>query len=202
MGFRFRKFLILGLIFSGTSLCAHAQSLEPVPKKAKAFRPLFEISLMGALSKTDYGSGSYGETRRVSGSVAVYITSLTEIELSYTDSRTLSNYEPSPKTVIKTKDRTAAISVDQYLTPRSWFLQPYVKAGAAQLNRTQETTINGKAQPEISYKQPSGVLGAGVRMSLIWTLGLKLELTTYLPNFNIRGAKNNYEWNAGVSVQF
>ena len=184
---------------------AMAQSTRPPPdyQKPKApSRPIMEISALGSLARSDYGNGSYMKSQRVTASVGLFITSTTELEVSYTDARSHYNSEPAPKTVTKTWDRIASRSLSQALLPRTAFFQPYIKGGAAQLNRRQQVTYNGAEQPETTLKQPSGLVGAGFRLNMLSFLSLKLELTAYMPNFNVREAKKNYDWQAGITLVF
>ncbi len=160
----------------------------------------FELSLLAGFSKTSYGEGTYTKSSRFTGSLAVNITSLTQIELGYTDSRSryVSNSATSSSTT-QTWDRNLSLAIVQSLLPKSFIVQPFIKGGAAQLYRIQKLTYDGVAQPESVLKQPSGVLGAGLRIFLHRNISLKCELTTYLPNFHISAAKDNYDWEAGLS---
>lgn len=192
--------MFTGVILASVPSSAFAQS-APAPQP-RMRRPWLELSATGSISRSQYGGGSYSKSHRYTGAAALYVTGTTEVEVAYTESRSLYNSEPSPKTITKTRERMLSLSLVQSLTPRSWFLQPYVKAGAAQLNRTQNITYNGQELPETTLKQPSGVLGAGIRLNLLSFFAIKLEYTGYLPNFQIRGAKENYEWDAGISFTF
>jgi hypothetical protein len=157
---------------------------------------------MGSISRSSFGNGSYSKSQRFTATSALYITSTTEIEISYTDARSIYNSEPTPKSTTKTTDKILGASINQSLSPRTWFLQPYVKVGAAQLNRRQQVTYDGSELPETILKQPSGLLGAGVRLHLTSFMAIRVELTAYMPDFKTSSAKENYEWDAGLSFQF
>jgi hypothetical protein len=191
--------LVLG---SASAFAQTNQAPQDAPRPRQPSRPWAEFSLMGSISRSNYGNGSYSRSQRVSGSVGFYLTSTTELEVTYTDSRSLYNSEPAPKTITVTRDRTLGCTLSQHLLPRSSFLQPYIKGGAAQLNRRQSVVYNGAQQPETTLKQPSAVLGAGLRLNVLSFLSLKVEFTTYLINFQMREARQNYEWDAGVSFVF
>lgn len=173
--------------------------LFSVLSSSAAFGQVFELSLLAGFSKTSYGGGTYSKSSRYTGSAAFYITSLTQIELSYTDSRSKYVSAATPNSTTQTWDRTLSLAIVQALLPKSFLLQPFVKGGAAQLYRIQKVTYDGVDQPDSVLKQPSGVLGAGVRFFFHTNISLKFELTTYLPNFRIMAAKDNYDWDAGLS---
>ena len=174
-----------------------------MPKKPRAMRrKLGEFSAMGGFSRADYGGGTYSKSRRFTISAAYYLTLTTQIEAAYSDSRTFYNSSGSPNSTTDTWDRNLSLSINQALLPPDSLLQPFVKAGAAQVNRIQSITYEGVQQPDSVLKQPSGVLGAGVRIYLTGFLALRFEMTSYLPNFHISAAKENYDWEAGLSYQF
>ena len=198
-------YLFAGLLLLTASI-AQAQTTKPPPdyqKQPKApSRPIMEISAMGNISRSDYGNGSYSKSQRFTASVGLFITATTELEVNYSDSRSLYKSEPAPKTTTRSWDRSAGVTLSQSLLPRRFFFSPYIKAGAAQLNRRQQVTYNGTEQPETVLKQPSGVAGAGFRLNVASFMSLKLELNTFMPNFNVREAKKNYDWEAGISFIF
>ena len=198
---------IFAVLCRESDVCAdEAQGQGYGPKKKAPplapSRPHWEVSLMGSFSRSDYGNGSYSKNRRYSGSISYYLTTTTEIEASYNDARSFYNYEPSPHQTTDTWDRSLSLSVIQSLVPGNAILQPYLKGGGAQINRVESSTYNGVHQPDSTLKQPSAVLGAGVRISILHPLSIKFELTTFMPNFHISALKDNYDWEAGISFSF
>lgn len=195
--------IILLLLVLVSSAWADDKEEGDNPKRRRA--PRMRIGEIGALvnfSRADYGNGTYSKTRRFTGSFAYYLTQSMQIELSYSDGRTFYNSNGSPRSTTDTWDRNLSLAINQALLSGDSVIQPYVKAGAAQLNRIQSITIEGVQQADSVLKQPSGVLGTGIRIFLSSSLSLRAELTTFLPDFHISAAKENYDWEAGLSFHF
>lgn len=171
--------------------------------KAKAHvereRSWGEISLMGSYSKTDYGNHTYSTTRHYTGTIGINLTSVTEIEASYAYTDSFFNQDPIQTSAVN--EQSLGLSLVQGLFPPI-FVQPYVKAGAAQYNRKQSGTTSGIPTAPVSTKSPSGILGAGIKIFLLQSFSLKIEGVSYLPNFNISGAKNNFSIQGGISWNF
>ena len=159
-----------------------------------------ELTAMGGYSRTNYSGRSYSTTKRYTGGLAVNLTSVTQIEASYTYTDTFFNYDPIQTT--QTNEQILSLSLIQAIVPSSWVIQPYVKAGGAQYNRKQSGTIDGVPTTPSNTKSPSLVLGAGVRLYLLRNFSLKVELVSYLPDFKIRGLKDNFNAQGGISWHF
>lgn len=159
-----------------------------------------EVSFMVSFSKTDYGNNTYSTTRRYMGGVAVNLSPVTQIELSYTNTDTFLNYDPIQTT--KVNEQVLALSLIQSLVPPDFIIQPYGKAGVAQYNRRRQGTTYGVPDREIVTKDPSAVLGAGVRIYLLKNFSLKVEAVTYLPNLKFGSASDNFSIQGGASWHF
>lgn len=168
---------------------------------AHAFNgPDGELSLMGSYSKTDYGNNTYSTSRHYTGTLGVNFTPVTELELSY--SYTDSFFNQDPVQTSKVNEQSLGLSIVQALLPPKTIIQPYVKGGAAQYNRKQSGTTAGIPSAPVSTKSPSGILGAGIKIYLLHNFSLKLEAVSYLPNFNISAAKNNFSVEGGISWDY
>lgn len=188
---------------------AHAEQPESAREKEKPIRlaalpqkPMGEISGMMNVSRSDYGNGNYGKSRKITGSLAYYLTTTTQIELSYSDSRTTYYSSASPRETTDTWDRSLSLTLNQSLLPPTFIIQPYIKGGAAQLYRIQSINYEGVQQPDSILKQPSGVAGAGLKLYLSRNLAIRFELETFMPDFHLAGAKENYNWEAGISIRY
>lgn len=159
-----------------------------------------ELSVMGSYSKTDYGNNAYSTTKRYTATLGINITPTTEIEVSYGYSDSFINYDPIQTTSIN--EQNLGISLVQSLVPKSWVIQPYVKAGAAQYNRKQSGTVAGIPTNPTQTKSPSGILGGGIRIYLLRNFSLKVEGVAYLPNMNMSRAINNLAIQGGVGWHF
>lgn len=164
------------------------------------FGELGEISAMGSYSKTSYSSYSYSTTRRYTATIGINITSVTEIEASYTYTDTFLNQDPYQTS--KTNEQILGLSLIQSLFPKKWFVQPYLKAGAAQYNRRQTGTLRGIPTVPSYSKSPSALLGGGLRIFFTKNFALRSELVTYLPDFHMSQAKDNFSIQVGFSFHF
>lgn len=173
--------------------------LVPLPSLYAA-EPFGELSLMGSYSKTDYGNGSYSASRRYSVTLGYNFTTTTEIEISYSISDSFFDNDPYQTTSIN--EQALGLSIVQSLVPRSWYIQPYVKVGAAQYNREQSGTIGTIPTTSTSSKSPSGLLGGGVRVYLLRNFSLKVEGVTYLPDMQIAEANKNFAVQGGAGWEF
>lgn len=167
---------------------------------SQAYGTIGEVSFTGSFSKTDYGNNTYSTTRRLVGAAAYNLTPVTQIELSYTDTRSFFNYDPVQTSLVT--EQILAASVVQNLVPSNWVIQPYAKGGAAQYNRQQRGTTAGVPTKPVETKSPSFVAGAGARIFLYRGFSLKMEAVTYLPDFNFSQAQNNFAVTLGVGAQF
>lgn len=159
-----------------------------------------EISLMGSFSKTDYGNNSYSTTRRYTATAGINLLPVTELELSYSYTDTFFNADPVQTSSVN--EQALGLSIVQALLPPKLFLQPYIKAGAAQYNRKQSGTTAGIPTTPTSSKAPSGILGGGIRIFLLHNFSLKVEGVAYLPNFNVSKAINNFSIQGGISWNY
>lgn len=159
-----------------------------------------QISFMASYSKSNYGNNSYSTQRKYTFAAAMNLTPITEIELSFTTSKSFINYDPFQTTT--THDAILGLSLIQIIVPPQWPIQPYGKIGAAQYNRKQTGTINGVPIAPTSTKSPSAILGAGIRAFMMNAFSLKVEAVTYLPDMEFDQAKNNYSVQAGLGWHF
>ncbi len=171
----------------------------PRPLSRGSHSPTGQASIMASYSKSDNGNHSYSTERRYTATLSINLTSVTEIELSFTSSKNFVNYDPYQTTT--TYSDILGLSFIQTLVPANWPLQPYAKAGIGQYNRKQEGTINGIANTPVTTKSPSAILGGGLRIFVASAFSLKIEAVAYLPN--MRGPiRNNYSAQAGVGWHF
>lgn len=169
-------------------------------KEESRWIPFGELSFMGMYTKTNFGGGAYTTTRRYTLTVAVYLTSTSEVEASYNYTDTFFNYDPIQ--TISINEQTLALSLIQALVPRQWIVQPYGKVGAAQYNRMQSGTTDGRPTTPTSSKSPSMILGGGVRIFFLRNFSLKVEAVTFLPDLQFSQASNNFSVQGGVGWNF
>ena len=157
-------------------------------------------SLMGSYSKTTYGPDTYSTGRRITTALAYNLTDVTEIEISYTYSKSL--FKQAEIQSITEEEQTLSGSVIQTLVPPDWVFQPYAKGGAAQYNRKQNGTVSGIPTREVYTKSPSFLLGVGARVFFLQNFALKVEAIEYFPDFKFNEGANNIAVEGGLSYYF
>ena len=186
----YQKWILAGVVLGTIVLSPHKSLAAAVG----------ELSVTGSYSKSNLGNNAYSTSRRYMAALGVNLTSVTEIELSYTDTKSFFNYDPVQTTTVT--EQALSLSLIQSLVPSSWIFQPYVKVGGAQYNRQQSGTISGVPTTPTESKSPSAVLGGGVRIYLLMNFSLEVEGVTFLPDMKISQAKDNFSATGGVSWHF
>jgi hypothetical protein len=157
----------------------------------------FEFSAGGSYSHSNYTDTDYEWTRRYGASVGYYLTSLTEIEVSYQNvvNRTkITNYEDTTF-----HDEIFGLTISQSFGGKSSWLQPYVKAGIGQLNREASGSYALGVSPPSIVDSVTGILGAGLKIYLTRAIGLRAEATSYLSGGHIGTWKDNISTTFGFS---
>jgi hypothetical protein len=161
----------------------------------------FELSSGFSFNKTDYGSGNFSWTRRYGANFGYNFWDTSEIELSFQDSvvRTMiTGYEDTTF-----HDQVYSLNWVQSLAPKDSLFQPFIKAGIGQLNRDASGMYYalGVAPPS-TEDTVTGILGAGLKIHLTRSFGLRGEATSYLTNGRISTWKDNIGVTAGLSFYF
>ncbi len=161
---------------------------------------IFEISVGGSFNRSSYSDGNYSWTRRWGASVGYHLTELSEIEFAFQDVVDRTRIEGYEDTTFH--DEIYAANWVQTLLGKDSPVQPYVKIGIGQLNRTATGTYAGGGAPPIIYGTLTGVLGAGLRIHLMRGFGIRAEATTYLTGAQISTWQDNFALTGGLSLMF
>jgi len=182
---------IIGLVFF---VCL----LAFTPKQAAA--GAVEFSFGFSFNKSNYSGSSYSWTRRWGTSIGYYFGPTSQIELAYqdvTDRSKIVGYEDTTF-----HDKIYSVNLVQELMPKKFPVQPYVKAGVGQLNRSATGMYAWGASPPLKVDSITGVLGAGLRIYITRTFGIRSEATTYLAGGAINKWKDNVGFTVGASFFF
>jgi hypothetical protein len=161
---------------------------------------VFELSGTFSFNDDDYGDGNYEWTRRWAASFGYHLTELSEIELSFQDvlDRTMiAGFEDTTF-----HDRIYSVDWVQAITGRDFPVQPYAKLGVGQLNRDATGSYVGGSMPPLELDQLTVLVGAGVKVFLSHSFGLKAEANTYLVGGSISTYNQNFSVNFGFSIFF
>jgi hypothetical protein len=169
-----------------------------VPWQASA--DVTELSIGGSFSRNNYSATDFAWSRHWGASIGYHFTERSGIEFSFQDivNRTvLTGFEDTTF-----HDQIFSLDWIQSLTGKNFPVQPYVKGGIGQLNRSATGFYTGGLQPALELDQLTLVLGAGMRVYLTRTFALRAEGTTYLVGGAISTWQDNFALNFGVSFMF
>ena len=165
----------------------------------EAHAGMFELSGSFSYSESKFGATSSQSTRRWGASIGYYFLALSEIELAIQDVMYRTRVSTTEDTTYH--DKIYSANWVQSLAPRSYPVQPYLKVGVGQLNRDSSGSDVGTTVPAI-YDSLTAIMGAGLRITIIRSISLKVEATTYLTGGLLSTWKNNSSIAGGVSVFF
>ncbi|MBL7545167.1 MAG: outer membrane beta-barrel protein [Bdellovibrionaceae bacterium] len=147
----------------------------------KSFAFLTELSVSYAAKKTYFNDLNYNTTESTTGSVSFYFMEKLAVELSYTDASVLREetvFAGSGFQQQTTLQKITVMGSDLIvmLADRKSVLQPYIKGGAAQIQKSLSTRNSGVIvyeAPSINSLSPS--YGAGLKISVTEAFGVKLS---------------------------
>lgn len=161
---------------------------------------LFEFKFGYSYSRTNFSVSEYTWTRIWSLSLGYYITRISRIEISYANQYARSVFPTSQTSQIE--DQYATLNWVQGLLPSTFPVQPYLKAGAGQLNRVADLASNSGVVTTIRQDALTFVLGAGLRVPVSQSLGVEAELKGYIINYDLSTWKDNLAIEGGVAFYF
>lgn len=171
-------------------------SVLPIQTLAGAF----EVSSGFSFNRSNYTNNNFSWTRRWGASLGYHFSERSEVEVAFQDIVDRTFIEGYEDTTFH--DRIYSVNWVQEFFGKNTPFQPYFKVGVGQLNRSASGTYAGGASPPALVDSLTGVLGAGLRIHLSRTFGIRTEATTYLARGSIRTWKDNVSLNVGFSVYF
>jgi hypothetical protein len=160
----------------------------------------FELSGGAFYTKSTYSSTDYNWVRRYGATFGYHLTETSEIEFTFqdvTDRTVITGFEDTTF-----HDQIYGVDWNQALTPKGSAIQPYVKAGIGQLNRTATGEYAGGVSPPLEVDQVTGIAGVGLRIYLTRQCGLRGEVISYLTSGGISTWNQNISTTLGVSIYF
>ena len=142
-----------------------------------------ELGVSYGLKKTAYDASNDTSSESVSASVSLYFTERIAVELSYTtatgvdDEKIVAGSNTITNQTIVQKTEVYGADLILILLDRSSWIQPYIKGGAAQVNRTQQVDDKILSTvytiPKVSAVAPS--YGAGFKIQITDQFGIKVS---------------------------
>lgn len=128
---------------------------------------------------TTFDADNKFDAESLSGSISLYFLERLALELSYTDATGLRTEKASPsdpkRTTVQKSQVFGADLILVFADKKSLF-QPYIKGGAAQINRKQQVKIDGQDTFDLDPEQatvPS--YGLGLKIAITDSFGIKMS---------------------------
>lgn len=163
----------------------------------------YELGVSFAKKKNSFDKENYFETESTTASVSFYFSEQLALETSYTDAKALRREKIVGENAKEIYQRTEVIGADliYVMADRKSWVQPYIKAGAAQLERSQTTNdlvINDPKSLDIETTVvPS--YGVGVKFILIKDLSLRVSYDVWRTPVGGGDSSDDSQIRAGVS---
>ena len=137
---------------------------------------------------------------QLAADVPAYVNELAEIEFSFQDAVDRTKIPGYQDTTFH--DRIFSAYWVQSFFDKNYFIQPYVKAGAGQLEREASGSYGDGVSPPSKVGSLTAVLGGGFKFYLTRTFAIRAELTSYLAGGKIGSWQDNYNITYGFSYLF
>jgi outer membrane protein W len=165
-----------------------------------------ELGFTYGRKKTTFDSANNFDSEYLTGSVSLYFAERIALELSYTDATSLQNQRASsadtPRTVYQ---KTQIIGGDliYVFADRKALLQPFVKAGVANISRRQEIKDGGfNTSPLDPDEALAPSYGFGVKVALTDNFGVKASYSVWQTPIGGDSKTNDDAVTAGVTWMF
>lgn len=164
-----------------------------------------ELGLSYSRKNTTFDKDNDIQAQSATGSISFYFGERIALELSYTDAMAVRHEKASPtdekRTIVQ---KTQAIGSDLIFVfaDKTALFQPFVKAGAVQLKRSQEVqegTLYSSIDPETAIA-PS--YGLGIKIKLTESFGIKATYSIWQTPLTGGGKTNDDDLSAGITWMF
>lgn len=147
---------------------------------SSAFALSTELGLTYGRKTTSFDKDNTFDSESITGSLSLYFLERMAVELSYTDAYGLREEKASlsdPRRTTTQKSQILGADLILMFADRTSLLQPYVKAGGAQISRFQEVKIEGYGQTARIEPETATVpsYGAGLKIQLTQSFAIKLS---------------------------
>jgi hypothetical protein len=163
-----------------------------------------ELGVSYAQKKTTFNQDNSIVNESITGSMSLYFFERVATEFSYTEATGLrEELVMGNKQVTFQKTGILGADLILILLGRSYFIQPYVKGGAARITRKQEVKV-ANLDPTRIEPNPAIVpsYGAGVKISLTQTFGVRLSYDIWKTPVGDGTTTDDSQMRAGVTMTF
>jgi hypothetical protein len=163
-----------------------------------------ELGVSYAQKKTTFNQDNFILTESITGSISFYFFERIATEFSYTEAVGLrEELVVGNKQVTYQKTGILGADLILILLDRSYFIQPYVKGGAARITRKQEIKV-ANLDPIRIEPDPAIVpsYGAGVKIAITQTFGVKLSYDIWKTPVGDGTTTDDSQMRAGVTMTF
>lgn len=162
---------------------------------------VYELGGSYSWNRSNYNAGSFSKVRSYGLSLGYYFTQDSELQFSYSDSRT-DTYVPGVQDT-SYHDRVYSLNLLYYLFDDKDSMRPFFRIGVGQLNRDATGTYpaSGFSAPG-RLDQVSVIGGIGFKLKLTSQIALKAEATSYLTGGAIGSWQDNLSYSVGGAIYF
>ncbi len=163
----------------------------------------YELGVSFAKKKNSFDKENYFETESTTASVSLYFSEQIALETSYTDAKAIRREKVQGQNAKEIYQRTKVIGADliYVLVDRKSWVQPYIKAGAAQLERSQTSSdlvINDVSSLDIETTTvPS--YGLGIKFALTKDLSVRVSYDVWKTPVGGEDTSDDSQIRAGLS---
>lgn len=178
--------------------------LGAMPQRAYG---LMELGLNVNTRTSFIDKDNYQESFSLGTSIAYYFAQMSALELSYTQGKTDLNYlvTPTQKALITTDFKIIGLDLVFTIGSREDLLQPYIKFGAARIEKRIRTISDGfGVGKNDSLKGTVPSAGVGIKVSLSKAFSIKLGVEAWTSPLDDDNKNETYDYSgrAGVSWMF
>lgn len=175
-----------------------------LPRQACAI--VTELGVSYGEKKTTFDANNDFQTESITASVSFYFAEKLALELSYTDATSLQHLQATPLDTLRTvyqKSQIIGADLIWIIADKTAMFQPFVKAGLAQVNRSQ-TIKDGSfpTDPAITDNAIVPNYGVGIKVAITDTFGLKATYSVWQTPIGGGATTNDDAITAGVTWIF
>lgn len=172
---------------------------------SNCFAGTVEIGASANLRKSTIDKNNFQDSTSYTGSISYYFWEMSALEISYTEGTALLSVKPVDDTKIITTSSFRLIGVDLVISLASSqsFLQPYLKVGAAHIEKKIVRQPEGMDASEI--EAPKGIVpsaGLGFKLILSKNFSIKIGADAWTSPLGEKNPTIDYAGRAGISWLF
>ena len=165
----------------------------------------YELGLSATYRKSTINSNNYQESNSYTGSIGYYFGDMSALEVSYTSGESHVVTQPPGyiKMLVRARFQMTGLDLVLSASGRDSHLQPYLKLGAAYIQKTISQQIDGS--PSEAIPGQKGVVpsvGIGFKINLTKQFGIKVGVDAWTSPLSDSSVVIDFAGRAGLSLLF